>query len=475
MVRALAMVMAAAMWMAGGLAYAQQPQSEHAVARNVILFIADGTGWQSWDAAGFYEAGEPGQRPYDHFAVRMPVTTFADGGGYDAEQAWDATPRDDEHYFAGYHYLKQNATDSAAAATAMAAGVKSYNAAIGVGPGGEPVPNISELALAAGCSAGVVTSVQISHATPAGFVAHAPSRNAYSRIGMEMLAKSGVQVIMGAGHPLYDSGGHLREEGNYQYVGGRPTWRWVSEGKTDWTLIESREQFEALAAQDDPPARVLGLAQVGDKLPTTGALPDDQRTTPDLATMVRGAINVLSRNERGFFLMVEGGAPDWAAHDNNMQRLVHELADFHAAIAAACEWVEANGGWERNLVIVTTDHGNGMLLGPNSDTVAFEPIVNRGQGELPAARWHTGGHTNELVRLWAHGAGSELFAEHVTGRDEHLAARYPGWGPDYTDNTAIFQVIRAALVGDAAAADRADEGGEAGHFVPQPLGSPQAE
>jgi alkaline phosphatase len=248
----------------------------------------------------------------------------------------------------------------------------------------------------------------------------------------------------------------------------------VSEGRSDWTLIETREQFEALATQDDPPARVLGLARIGDKIQTTGALPDEQRTTPDLATMVRGAINVLSRNEQGFFLMVEGGAPDWAAHDNALQRLVHELADFDAAVAAVCEWVEAHGGWERNLVIVTTDHGNGLLLGPNSDTVAFEPIINGGKGELPGARWHTGSHTNELVRLWAHGAGSELFARHTAGRDEHLAQRHPGWGPEYVDNTAVFHVMRAALLG-AAEADAADPAGDEGQLVPQPMGEPLAE
>lgn len=446
------------------------------VARNVILFISDGTGWQSWDAGGYDEDGQLGQRPYDDFAVRFPVTTFSAGGSYDPRQAWDATPRDDDDYFDGYHYLKQAPTDSAAAATAMATGVKTRDGMVGQTPDGDRLASLCELAIAAGRAAGVVTSVQISHATPASFAAHVESRSSYTRIGMEMILQSKLQVIMGAGHPMFDSSGQPRQSGEYQYVGGRATWRRVIGGRTDWTLVDDRQQFEQLVDREDPPTRVLGLAPIGDKLQTTGAVSNEQRTTPDLATMVGGALNVLSRNPQGFFLMVEAGASDWASHGNDLQQLVYELEDLHAAIAAARAWVEANGGWERNLVILTTDHGNGLLLGPDSETVAFQPIVNRGAGQLPEARWHTGHHVNELVRLYAHGAGSELFATYVAGEDPFITEHYPDWGPAYIDNTAVFHVARRAMLGEhAGGATVSASPGTEEMPVPLPIGTPVGE
>lgn len=443
-------------------------------ARNVILFVSDGTGWQSWDAAGYYEAGELGRRPYDRFAVKLPVATFPVDGSYDPRQAWDATPRDDHDCFEGYHYIKQHPTDSAASATAMATGVKTRNGMIGTGPDGQRLANICELAVAAGRSAGVVTSVQISHATPAGFAAHSDSRSSYTSIGMQMILTSELQVIMGAGHPDFDQRGRPRDNADYQYVGGRPTWRRVTAGRTDWTLVDDRTGFEQLAESNQPPARVLGIAPIADKLQTTGAVPDAERTTPDLATLVRGAVNVLSRNPRGFFLMVEAGAPDWASHGNDTQQMVYELGDLHSAMDAVIAWVEAHGGWEQNLVILTTDHGNGLLLGPDSDAVPFEPIINRGKGELPAARWQTGNHVNELVRLYAQGAGSDLLAKYQIGEDPQLTEHYPGWGPGYIDNTAVFHAIREALLGSSGHAPAAPAGDE-GHVVPMPIGTPVGE
>ena len=117
---------------------------------------------------------------------------------------------------------------------------------------------------------------------------------------------------------------------------------------------------------------------------------------PDLATMTLAALNVLSKEEDGFFLMVEGGAVDWAAHANNLPRLIEEQIDFNEAVEATVKWVEKNSSWGETMIIVTTDHGNGLIQGPNADRNAYEPIVSQGAGALPLVRWNSDTHTREL-------------------------------------------------------------------------------
>src|SRR5690606_21335892 len=116
----------------------------------------------------------------------------------------------------------------------------------------------------------------------------------------------------------------------------------------------------------------------------------------------------------------EGGAVDWAAHANNLPRLIEEQMDFNHAVAAVVDWVEANSSWDETLVIVTTDHGNGLIQGPDSDVNAYSPIINQGAGALPLVRWNSDTHTRELVPVYAQGAGADYFLE-VAQPDEGLA------------------------------------------------------
>jgi alkaline phosphatase len=160
-------------------------------------------------------------------------------------------------------------------------------------------------------------------------------------------------------------------------------------------------------------------------------------TTPSLITMARGALNVLSQNHRGFFLLVEGGAVDHAAHKNQPGRLIEEQVEFNHTVRAICDWVNAHSNWEETLVIVSADHETGLLWGSNSDTVAFDPMLNRGMHRAPAMWFNTGGHSNSLVPLRARGAGASLFARHIAGSDPVVG--------DYVENTTIFDVMKAAF------------------------------
>jgi len=167
---------------------------------------------------------------------------------------------------------------------------------------------------------------------------------------------------------------------------------------------------------------------------------------PTLATMALGAINVLDNNPRGFYLMIEGGAVDWANHANQLHRMIEEQSDFLAAVEAVVNWIEKNSSWDETLLILTADHECGLLWGPNSNETPFDPIRDQGPGKMPAARYNATGHTNSLVPLYARGVGADLFRKLIRGKDSR-AAEVWGISGEFVDNTDIFRVTRAVLTG----------------------------
>lgn len=444
-------------------------------ARNVILMISDGAGYHSWHAASYFRHGALGHEAYDRLPVRTlmttyPLSTATEPTGdltpqvsYDPAQAWSTAPVEGSFegsvtgltyskLFAGYDYVRQNYVDSAAAGTALSAGIKTYNNAINWTADDKPARMLGEVAKSAGKAVGVVTSVQISHATPASFLAHNRSRNDYAGIGQEIVEAGIGDIVLGAGHPMFDRDGAYRTptEENFRYVGGPDVWMKLISGQTDYHLLDDRADFEALAAGrlELTKDRVLGLARVDSTLQfqrSGEGMGGLIASVPNLEMMTKGALAYLATKPEGFFLMVEGGAVDWAAHANNTARLIEEQIDFNRAVEAVMAWIEANGGFEQTLLIVTTDHGNGLAYGPQSDEFAFQPVVNRGQGALPDLRWHYDTHTNELVPVWSGGPGSALIAEAATGRDDGTAL--VGWGDvaRYHDNTDLARVMAVAM------------------------------
>lgn len=469
-------------------------------AKNVFVMISDGASFGAWDAADLYTKGSttassyfgPEYKKYLSSTFPLNMSSKPTGGNvqevtYDPAKAWDSTPSGDSHYFNGYKYLKQNATDSAAAATAMATGQKTYNNAINWGNDpkdvGAPItPNISELAKQCGKAVGTISSVEWSHATPAGFSnAKNISRNNYVDIAKNMLSGKVMDVILGAGHPQFNNDG-VRQIVNYndpaitdskaKYVGGRDTWIALNEGThpEGWRLIQTKPDFDGLASGTSPllsnPAnlRLVGTAEVAATLQQSrsGYAPTDKvgedpfnKNVPSLLTMTKGAVNALAAKsqattDKGFFLHIEGGAVDWAAHGNQTARLIEEQQDFNQTVDFVVSWIEANGGWDNNLLIITTDHGNSMPLGPNSDTVFMDRMEAADVMGVPTVRWHSTNHTNELVALFARGAGAEMFDALVAGTDPYFGTFYADWqaaGFDgkLIDNTDIFTVVRAQV------------------------------
>jgi alkaline phosphatase len=421
------------------LASAATPQP-----KNIIIMISDGCGFNQILATDYYQYGAAGKQVYERFPIHYADSTYSVAGSYDPNRAWS-----------DFGYVLHAPTDSAAAATAMATGVKTYDAAIGVDPNGTRVQNLMEVAEARGKATGVVTSVPLSHATPASFIAHNTSRNNYAAIAQEMINQSAAEVIMGCGNPRYDNNGKLLNlPVGFDYVGGAATWKALaagtagadadSDGKPDpWTLIQSRQEFQNLA-HGPTPRRVCGVPQAystlqqsrgGDAAAAPYTVPFNPNV-PTLSEMSSAALNVLDNDPDGFVLMIEGGAIDWAGHGNQSGRLIEEEAAFNKAVETVSRWVEKHGGWDKNLVIVTADHETGYLTGPGSKP-DIKPLVNNGAGKLPGMQWNSGGHTNSLVPFFAKGAGSEQF-QHYAGKQD------PVRGP-YINNIDIALVVKSLL------------------------------
>ena len=418
-------------------------QKDEYAPQNVIVMISDGCGYHHVDAASYYQYGKTGMQVYEHFPIQLAMSTYMYSGSYDPAAAWE-----------NFNYVENGATDSAAAATSMSTGKKTYAGAIGVDISEGPIDHIIEIFEDLGKSTGVVTSVEWSHATPAGFVAHKLSRNNYKQIAQEMIYESAVDVIMGCGHPWYDADGKLKSSANtYKYVGGHTTWNELTAGTAGgdadgdgvddpWTLIQTRSEFQDLASGPTPD-RVVGVAQVYKTLQQGRdgdgyAAPYDVaqiESVPTLEEMTRAALNVLDNDQDGFFLMVEGGAVDRAGHDNQSGRVIEEEIDFNRSVEAVVQWVKKNSNWGETLVIVTGDHETGYLTGPGFDPSDpdWNPLVNNGASMLPDMEWHSGSHTNQLVPFYAKGRGANLFKKKADESD-------PVRGP-YLDNVEIAEVL----------------------------------
>jgi alkaline phosphatase len=429
------------------------PPDDTTTFKNVILLISDGGGANHIMATDYFTSGQAGTQGYEAFPARYYVSTYSAGKietDDDARYTYDPAT-----IWSSFDELKNRATDSAASATAMASGTKTYNGAIGVDPNLNALRNISEDFEALGKSTGVVTSVELSHATPASFVAHHPSRGSYSEIANQMIRASATDVIMGAGNPLYNDDSVKRSTvaaEHYQFVGGKETWEALEagtlgsdadgDGDSDpWQLIQTKSDFEALQT-GDAPDRVIGVPLVyttlqygraGDLNATPFAVAMNNQV-PSLATMARASLNVLDNNEAGFFLMIEGGAVDWAASNNDSGRMIEEAADFNQAAAAVSDWVETNSSWSETLVIVTSDHEAGYLTGTPG---VYDEVKNNGAGVMPTMAWNSTGHTNQLVPIFAKGPGADLFQNYAVGSDPVRGA--------YLDNTDIPKVIRKLL------------------------------
>jgi alkaline phosphatase len=339
----------------------EAPKRSHAQA--IILFIGDGMGEAHRTAARWSAVGRSDALTMD----RMPFV------------GWAHT-----------HAANGAITDSAAAATALASGVKTNNGMIGQAPDGTPLTTILERAQAKGMAVGLVTTVQVSHATPAAFAAHVPNRDMMTEIARQML-EAEVDVLLGGGENQF-----VADTANECFGSGTRTddRDLIAEATAaGYTYVCHAATFTAIPTST---TRLLGIF-------ADEAMP--RPFSPSLKDMTQKAIDILSRDPDGFFLMVEGGQIDWASHANNATDAISDTIGLDEAITVAQAYASTVSN---TLVIVTADHETGGM------SVSLEG-GEQGPFYMPEGtpfyiNWESGDHTGADVPTTGLGPWSDLLA-----------------------------------------------------------------
>ena len=246
-------------------------------------------------------------------------------------------------------------TDSAASGTAIACGSKTNNGMIGMDPKGGRLKSVAEVARDSGRKVGILTSVTLNHATPAAFYGHNRSRGNYYDLGLD-LVESGFDFFGGGGIAECDDKKAKSYKGDiYEIAEGR-----------GYTVV--RKDMKALAALKPGCGKVIATGADGALMYNLDA-PD----SPRIADFTKKAIELLD-NERGFFIMVEGGKIDWMCHANAAATVMAEVADFDNAVKVALEFARKNP--RDTLVVVTGDHETGGLTMGFAGT-AYNSYIDR--------------------------------------------------------------------------------------------------
>lgn len=244
-------------------------------------------------------------------------------------------------------------TDSSAGSSSWGGGVRVKNGVLNIGPNGEKHMPIWQKFKKAGKMAGCVTTVPITHATPAGFCVNNDSRNAMEDIAKDYL-QLGFDVMMGGGHKYFNA--DTRKDKSDMYAAYR---------KKGYQVARTRS--EMMAAVNDKP--LLGVF-ADDALPYSIDRTNDKaltNTTPTLAEMAQKAINHMKGHKNGFVLQIEAGKVDWGAHANDIAAVLYDQVAFDDAVKVAIDFAEQD---KETLVIITTDHGNanpGVIYGKDAD------------------------------------------------------------------------------------------------------------
>lgn len=456
-------------------------------AKNVIYLIADGAGYNTYVATGYFNGDfgsecvrGPGWKGFG--MSTYPLRTSTSPGGleqdphavYDPAKNWDTTlVGEGALEFQGYAWTSDTAPDSAATLSSSMTGVKSFNNAVNVDGAGNPLVTFARLAYQArGMRTGIVTTVQWPDATPAAFSGICNiSRTHRNQIADQMLAAPYIEVIMGAGNPDYDDDGNRRPTPDHYWISGA-TWDDLKDGDAggfskNWQLIQDQAEFEKLADGSLVPApgkKILGVVKSfdgkqqhrsadGGRTTNYTTLPNQhlRSDVPELKTMVRGALRLVE-NPDGFFLGIEQGEVDRAMHANHLGRMIEAMLEFNAAVAWLDDYLTANAGnpdkpnYDNTLVIVTADHDH-LLLGPDADTVPYQELVDNGAGKLPGAKFQTKEHSNQLVPIFAKGPGSELLAHYADQTDRYSDAQSRTFGHGkYLDQSELFTIFLCVTI-----------------------------
>jgi len=349
--------------------------------RSIILMIGDGMGFGHVKLGRYLKVGPEGNLSMEATVQQFSVYT---------------------------KNIRQMITDSAAAATAIATGVKTTNGKVAEQPDGTPLETILEIAQQQGKATGVVTTTSLQHATPACFMTHADSRHDYSDITRQIVENANVDVLLGGGLEYFSSSD--------------------LEAMTllGYALVTNQSSLEKANA-----TKLLGLF-ANSNLPFEESR--NMTLIPSLAAMTAKALETLAQNPEGFFLMVEGGRIDHASHDNDLLATALEVIAFEQAVEVALAYIKNH---PQTILLVTADHETGGIeiigetLSPNLlPKAGMTEEENRtlilARAANVTVKWRSSGHTAELVPLFCFGQPLENLTTGFT-----------------IDNTEIFQLMLA--------------------------------
>lgn len=240
-------------------------------------------------------------------------------------------------------------TDSSAASSSWGGGVRVNNGSLNISPNGKENMPILQKFKKVGKKVGCVTTVPITHATPAGFCVNSKKRSAMEDIAMDY-SNLGFDIMMGGGSKYFDA--HYRKDKQDLFS------IFKSKG---YSVVKNRA--EMMSAPKNKP--ILGTFSE-DALPYSVDQNNDQslkESIPTLAEMTEKAINQMKEHPKGFVMQVEGGKVDWAAHGNDISALLYDQVAFDDAVKVAIDFAKKDGN---TLVVITTDHGNanpGLIYG----------------------------------------------------------------------------------------------------------------
>ncbi|RSN55016.1 alkaline phosphatase [Amycolatopsis sp. WAC 04182] len=366
-------------------------------ARNIIYIQGDGLGLGQRDLLRLALKGKNGRLAMDGLAVTGLVRTSS------------ADP-------------DEIVTDSAAAATALAAGHKTRNGAVGVDSHGRPLETILERAKRAGKSTGLVTTAQVTGASPAAFAAHVPSRDSQSDIAKQYIENSRPDVLLGGGEDWWYPKGNPGLWPDKPGEESRSPYGNLVERaqRTGYTYVRDGDELRNTRAN-----RILGLFANEDMVDYG---PDDVgKYAPrvPLQQMARKALDTLSQNPRGFFLFLEEEGTDGMSHENNAHGVIDAGRALDATVAEVMRFVRAHPD---TLVIIGGDHETGGLAIENYDASDTDPDQD-GPFDVPGSKlrftvdWTTHDHTGSDTPVTAEGPGSTRLGGTVENTDVHRVMR----------------------------------------------------
>jgi len=407
----------------------------------IFIFIGDGMSAASESAASRFLYGQDNKLVWHSFPVRTFVTTWSLSSykgeykkdNFDADKGYDISAAGDKPYpylfspQAEKYFEKSEATDSAAAGSAISTGQKFFNGSVCLN-NNNPVKNIIDIIKEnGGFNTALVTTTLFYHATPASFSSHNKSRDNYRQIAEEILSKTKPELVFGSNDFFYlrefsqDNGYYLADSSDI----GKPR---VFDDTADKKIFINLNNYSVPAVRNEwnEPDFIY------------------EENNIKFKDMILLSAGLLLDKKKKFFIMAEQSQIDSANHENNYVKMLASVFELNEGVKALVSLINSGKtdmNWNNTLVIVTADHATGFLrfdkiLGrgqlPKKNIILGKNILKRNE----SISYKTTKHTNELVGCYAAGADSELFYKYIGKLYKNK---------NIINNTDIFNVLRETV------------------------------